>query len=77
LASCIEEQGLTGDNFKGGSEYLFVFAFNSLMETEDIPRIAKYHKLHGRAVVRIVRNDDNVITRVEALTKNLNQGNTQ
>ena len=77
LASCIEQQDLTASHFKDGSEFLYVFAFNSVMETEDIPRIMKYHKLHGRAVVKFVENDDNVIPRVEALTKNLNKGDTQ
>ena len=77
LVSCIEEQGLTGDHFKGGGEFLFVFAFNSLMESEDIPRITKYHALHGQAVVDIIQSDDTIMHRAEALTKNLNQGDTQ
>ena len=77
LVSCIEEQGLTGDNFKGGAEFLYVFAFNSLMESGDIPRIMKFHKLHGGAVVDIINNDDTINARAIALTNNLNKGDTQ
>jgi len=77
LVSSIEEQGLTRDNFKGGGEFLYVFAFNSLMESGDIPRIMKFHKLHGGAVVDIINNDDTINARAIALTNNLNQGNIQ
>ncbi len=80
LASCIEQQGLTVDHFKGGAEFLYVFAFNSLSEsaaTGDggaIQRLVKYHKIHGQAVVDVIASDDTIMDRTIALTKNLNQG---
>ena len=74
LASCIEDQGLTASHFKDGAEFLYVFAFNSIMDTKDLERIIKYHKIHGRGVVDIINKDDNVMVQAEAL---LNQGDTQ
>ncbi len=77
LASCIEQQGLTVDHFKDGAEFLYVFAFNSVMETEDLSRIQKYHALHGRSIVDFIKNDDTIVPRINALTKGLNQGGSQ
>ena len=74
LASCIEDQGLTASHFKDGAEFLYVFAFNSIVDTKDLERIIKYHKIHGHGVVDIINKDNNVMIQAEAL---LNQGDTQ
>ena len=79
LASRIEEQGLTRDHFKGGAEFLYVFAFHALSESVasangSIQRLQEYHKIHGKAVVDIIQSDDTMMDRTIALTKNLNQG---
>ena len=77
LVSCIEQNGLTASRFKDGGEYLFVFAFNSLADSRDIKRILKFHKLHSKDLVKLISNDPNIMSQVEAFTKSLNQGNTQ
>ena len=58
LISVIESQGLTIDNFRG-NEGLFIFAFNSLLETQDLGRIEKFHRLHGKSIADCYNNDPN------------------
>ena len=56
IVGAIESQSLTIENFKG-TEGLFVFAFKSLMDTEDVDRIRKFHKIHKDAIVQFYTDD--------------------
>ena len=59
IVGAIESQSLTIENFKG-NEGLFVFAFNTMMNTRDLDRIKKFHKMHGKSIVDwISSNPDN------------------